>query len=90
MYDDMYIPWTPWVGFRKKNQPVAEEPAEAASPEVCHRTLDIVKAIIAHALEPLSDATRAISAAFLAYHRGELDIDALLAKSAFTRPESVP
>jgi hypothetical protein len=88
MYDDMYIPWTPWVGVRKKIEPVASE--QRASPEVCHRTLDIVKAIIGYALEPFSDATRAISSAFLAYHRGELDIDALIARRAFPCPEPVP
>ena len=80
MFLDMYIPWTPRLGGLR--QPAPTQTA-APSPGVCDHTLHVAKAIITDALKPFPEAARAIGMAFLAYYRGQLDIDAILAKSAF-------
>ena len=81
MFLDMYIPWTPRLGGLRKTAPAQ---TQAPTPGVCDRTLSIAKAIITDALKPFPEAARAIGMAFLAYYRGQLDIDAILAKSGFS------
>ena len=43
----------------------------------------VAKAIITDALKPFPEAAYAIGAAFIAYYRGQLDIEAILARSEF-------
>ena len=88
MFDDMYIPWTPRLGGLRKIAPTT--PAPKTTPGVCTRTLHIAKAIITDALKPFPEAAYAIGAAFIAYYRGPLDVEAILARSAlFTGPGDV-
>ena len=82
MFDDMYIPWTPRLGGLRKPAPPPSLP-EAPTPGLCDRTLHIAKAIITHAIKPFPEASRAIGMAFLAYYRGQLDIEAILSRPAF-------
>ena len=81
MLDDMNIPWTPRLGGLRKPAPTT--PAPKTTPGVCTRTLHIAKAIITDALKPFPEAAYAIGAAFIAYYRGQLDIEAILARAAF-------
>ena len=83
MLIDMYIPWTPRLGGLRKPAPAPPQPQAAPTPGVCDRTLHIAKIIITDAVKPFPEAARAIGLAFLAYYRGQLDIEALLARPTF-------
>ena len=78
MFEDMFIPWTPRLGLRKTasaQPPPPAEPPPPAPAQVCPRTLHIARAIVNHAIEPFPEVARAISAAFIAYIRGELTLN---------------
>jgi hypothetical protein len=83
MFDDLYIPWTPRLGGLRATAPAALA-LKITTPGVCTRTLHIAKAIIADALKPFPEAAQAIGAAFLAYYRGQLDIQSILERPAFS------
>ena len=73
MFDNMYIPWTPRCILRQPEAPAPSSTSE--TPKVCSRTIHIARAIMTYAVEPFPEAARAISAAFAAYMRGNLELN---------------
>ena len=78
MFEDLYIPWKSRLGYRhpapppEKPKPLEQDPLPG---KPCNRTLHIVRAIIAHAVKPLPEVSRAIAQAIIAYTRGKLVFD---------------
>ena len=78
MFEDLYIPWKSRLGYRHPAPP-PEEPKPLEEYPVpgkpCNRTLHIVRAILAYAVKPLPEVSRAIAQAIIAYTRGQLVLD---------------
>lgn len=76
MLIDLYIPWTSRFHRRIPEPPSTPEPLPPSGPnKVCTRTLHIARAIIAHAVQPFPEVSRAIGAAFCNYILGKIAID---------------
>ena len=70
MFVNRYIPWSSKYGLQEP-----KETAPAPTAAFCPRTIHIARAIMAKAVEPFPEVASVISAAFLAFIRGELKID---------------
>ena len=92
LFDDMYIPWTPYLGLKKPQPQAPALPAakQAPEPQLCTRTLHIAKAIIAHAVEPYPEIARAISAAFIAFVTGDLVLNLTGPPSTWAVADNAP